>query len=228
MPGGPPPDGHPRQCQTRMARHNGRQCRRWALKGSNYCQFHGGRTAKKRGIVRIDTLPHFYSKHLSKSLAESIKAALEEAPREQVAIFEELALMKETVKPTLLMWDAAMTKLEAQADDPQVREAALAAQAAAGALLRDQLKEVAGLAEAANRIMLQGKEHYSIHSLMHIVNQIIKISYDVFEDDIERAERFEMLVRERIRMPVENKGTMSTPDLDVAEMDSTVPRSGDE
>jgi hypothetical protein len=171
--------------------------------------------------VRVDHLPHFYSKHLRKTLQESIEDALDVAPEEQVAVFEELATMRETVVPVLKMWDAAH-ELEGQKG--------LELQASAGSLLRDQLKEVAAVAETANRIMLSGKDQFSIHTLGHIINQIVRIAFDVFgEDELERAEHFERMVRERIKMPTaENKGTLVTPDMDVAEMDDTVPTEEDE
>ncbi len=166
-------------------------------------------------------MPGFYSKHLRKTLVDSINDALNVAPEEQVAVFEELATMRETVLPVLKMWDAAHAVEGDQG---------LEIQASAGALLREQLKEVVVVAETANRIMLSGKDQFSVHTLGHIVNQIVRIAYDVFGDDeMERAEHFERLVRERIKMPTaENQGTLVTPDMDAIEMDDTVPTEEDE
>lgn len=172
----------------------------------NFCQFHGGRTGR-RG-ARIDNLPTFYAKHLKTSLKKTIEDQLEVDPIEQINIFEELAIIRATAVSAVTLYEKCVgTKAEQ----------------GAGALVRDVLKEVVTTCQAAQQIESSSKDNISIHSIGHIVNQIVKVAYDVFGDDFEKAQLFEKLVNERVKMPLQQSGTLITPDQDAAEMDETVP-----
>jgi hypothetical protein len=156
-------------------------------------------------------LPRFYSKYLKATLQEAVEECLTQSPHDQVSVFEELALMRLTVEDAIKLWDKSR------------ESSALATRMEAGMILRDQLKEVSALADQANRIMLAGKDQYSVHTLVHVVNQLVRIAYDVFADHRDLAEEFERQIRERVKLPTEGQGTASTPDMDVADMDNTVP-----
>lgn len=87
--GGCPPDDHPRRCQAK-ARGSQDRCKRWALVGSNYCQFHGGRRTHtvKKG------LPYRYSKHLGPKLREAVDEFLAQPHHDQISLYEELAMLR--------------------------------------------------------------------------------------------------------------------------------------
>jgi len=205
---GPPPENSPRRCHAR--RRNGERCRRWALRGRDYCQFHGGR----RGPVRTDRLPMFYSRQLNRTLQEAVESQLEMAPREQLALFEELALMRLTAQRTVSMWNAAV-----ETGKPETEQMAVA-------LMVEALKNVEHMCTAAARVESTAADKVSIHTLKAFVSQIVRIAYETMgEEHVELARKFEKLVREEIKLPSEEEGTTLTPDADVTRMDDTVPNA---
>ena len=210
--GGGPPDGHERQCQAK-SRHTGKRCKRWALIGARTCQFHGGRTAQNR-VVPTDHLPMFYAKVLNKTITEIVEQQLESDPAEQVGVFEELALVRVHAQQAVALYNAATEGDEVKSETVM----------AAGSLMVDVLQTVADFAKTASTISSQQAGKFSIHNLRHVINQIVRIAYDVFGEKYDvLAKEFERQVRERIRMPNEVDGTHLTPDLDVTEMDDMIP-----
>jgi len=207
--GGKCPPDHPRRCKA--LRHDRSQCERYALKDSNYCSFHGGRRADKHR-VRIDHLPKFYSKRLGPTLTARLEELTGAAPSEQLSLLEELSLMRVLAGDTVALYDAAVgtEKTELVAN--------------AGMLLRDALRQVADMCEKAARVDALAKDKISIHHLSFVVNQIVRIAAEVFGDDTTRAAQFEQLIRERVRLPSIQQGTLLTPDADVVDMDSTIPK----
>ena len=208
------PEGHPRRCQARLKRRGGVQCGRWALKTSNHCQFHGGRTREARGVVRTDHLPSFYSKALGGALSDLVASCLGEAPHEQLQLFEELQLMRVLAADTVTLWTAAKGCTGENA--PQM-------QANASALMCDALNQVRGMGESAARVYATSKGVVNVHDLALVVKQVVRIAHEVLEDEPELAAAFEKQVREEVRVSDETRGTTCTPDADVKGMDGTVP-----
>lgn len=216
MPGSAPMND-PRRCQAKCSP----PCVRWSVKasrdatGRGYCHWHGGKRHKRHG-VRVDHLPQFFSKHLTKTLEEAVADAMQEDPSEQVAIFEELALFRATVIPAVKMYDAAVSS-NAKAETIN----------AAAALLRDQLKDVTMIAQRAAAI--NSADKVSVHSIKFVVNQIVRIAWEVMGEEHEPlARQFEELVRDRIKVSSDVQGTAITPDMDVTQMDATIPTGEDE
>jgi hypothetical protein len=216
MQGGQTPyDGHPDQCTAKAIRTRQR-CRRWRMLGATKCHIHGGRRELK-AAVRIGHLPRFYSKHLSKTLNDAVEEALAYSPQEQISLFEELAITREMAGDALKAWAAA----KALPDSNVKKQAYLQA---SSMLVREVLDHVRTFCESAARIQAMGKDKFSIHNLQAVVNQIVRISYDVFGDDLEKAQQFERAIAEHVRLAEQNQGTLITPDQDVIDMDSTIPR----
>jgi hypothetical protein len=174
--------------------------------GSRFCTSHGGRL--KRKPVRITNLPKFYSVHLSKTLQEAVEEALDSAPEDQLNLYEELAVMRASAADICKMYDACPN------DKTRM---------AAGGLLRDTMQEVARLCESAARVRASANDKLSIHNLSVVIAQVVRCAWEVFGDDEERAQQFEDLIREKVRMPEETRGTSITPDQDVMDMDASVP-----
>lgn len=203
---------HPRQCQAMLKRHGGRQCRRFALVGANYCQFHGGRNRKARGQVRINHLPFFYRKYLSPTLTAKVEELLNVAPDEQINLFEELALMRTMAGEAVQLYGLA----EEKGSPEQRTEAAL--------LMRSALRDVVQTCEAASRVVASGKDKVSVHDIQFVVNQIIRVAHATLEE--EDAMRFEESLRRDVRIPGRTEqGTHLTPDNDVSMMDATIPHA---
>lgn len=210
--GGQAPQGHERQCKG--MRKCGLQCRRWALRGSKYCQFHGGKYNERRnhsGRKRKEWTKHimrFYSRNLSKSLAEALEASLAQKPDDQLALFEELALVREHANNSVKLYSMALDK-----GSPD-------AVMAAGELMCIHMKQVADVCAVAAKVHNDQKDRFSIHDLNYIIEQITRISYDCFSHLDEAAViNFAKTVREQLQIAQENKGTSSTPDSIVAQMD---------
>jgi hypothetical protein len=207
----------PPEWLCRAKRRNGKKCRKPALKGSHYCQLHGGRSRGK--TVKVAHMPRFYSKHLTKSLSDALEDLTSVSPNEQLSLFEELALVRDAAGQAVAMYSICK---EAYEQEPSPKRGEILA--AATMEMRGALDHVVKVCEAAARIDSQAKDKVSIHTLHFFIQQITRIAYDAFDDD-PRARAFEELLRTRIKLPQAGAdGTVLTPDMDVQTMDSTVPQ----
>ena len=205
---GRPPEGHSRQCQ-RM-RRTGHRCAKWALTGSNFCQFHGGR---HKTYVRNHSLPKFYSKYLTKTLAEAVDEQLGMDSSDQLNLQEELALMRLTCAQAVAMFSAAH---ETEKDELIV---------SASLIMREALESVGQMCKDAAAVESSRKDAITPMDLKQIVNQIVRLLYTVCGEDNEHiARRFEERVRDEIKLPSDVKGTTLNPTKDVTDMLSTIPK----
>jgi hypothetical protein len=135
----PVPDGHPRRCQGR-ARHRGGedQCQLWALKGREYCQYHGGRIP----LGRVGTMRNFYSKYAGPTL----KARLEE-----LAQNDDVMDLSGEIDVSRGMAAEALVYLEAIAQDTEGKVSA-ETRALALSTARTALSHVAHLVEKMAKV----------------------------------------------------------------------------
>lgn len=201
--GGPPHDDHPRRCQG--IRFSGVQCRRWALKGTMFCQFHGGRHVHKANYWQ-QQVSRFYKRNLSKSLAEAIEDSLDLKPDDQFNLMEELALMREVAGQYVKVYGAA---LESGKQDVIL---------SSGELMALALNQVSNICRQAAAVHNEQREKFSVHDLNYIIEQIIRISYDCFKDD-DRCNTFALMIREQLDLKSNKQGTTITADQAVTEMD---------
>ena len=152
-----PPEGHPRQCHARSQRTR-RRCRRWALVGVDYCQFHGGRRALyyKTGKKR---LPTFYSKYLGPKLKKRVEELLKTPHDEQVSLYEELALARSMACEALAL--AAPVFENGNDLTPETRAKAVQVLGAA-------LENVKDLVLAASRLEKDSADKVSL-KVLHLV-----------------------------------------------------------
>lgn len=159
-------------------------------------------------------MPRFYRQHLTQTLNEAVAAQLNTDPKEQVSLFEELALMREHTGQLVRLWSQA---IEQEAKEELI--------IACGTEMQLALQEVAKLALAANNVMRTGKDQYSVHDLKYVVMQLTRIMYDVCGDDhSDLAKKFEAMVDDKLVLPKSPEATTLTPDQDVLSMDDTVPK----
>lgn len=209
-----PPTNEKDQCKA--IRKNGKRCRKWHLRDSDFCQFHFGRT-NKRAPIKNNTgkllgMPHFYRRVLRSTLQETFDELVLKAPAEQVQLFEELALMRLTVLDCVKLYDIASST-----NKPEII-------LDAGMTMRLALKEVADLCSKAASIEAAGKDKLSVHHITFVVNQIVRLAFETFSEHTELAEEFERRVRTDIKLPSVQGGTLLTPDQDVEGMDDSIPR----
>ena len=217
----------PRRCQSK------RNHRQWAIAGTKYCRLCGGNTPhtiKALGVrnpnsaVPIKHLPVFYSKRLLCTLAEVVTEQLETNPSEQTQLFEELAIARVMCGDVLKLWDAVRSLPE---ETPDQRSTKLLILSNAEACAKGALNDVRVMCEAAARVRAMSSDKVSVHNLQFLVNQITRISYDVFgENNMELAKLFEQKIREEVRLVDEQQlGTAIVPggDEQALAMDATIP-----
>lgn len=211
---GAPPEGHPRQCKRQ--RRTGHRCRKWAITGSEYCQFHGG--SGKRAKVRNNHLPKFYSKYLTDTLNEALEQQLELDSHEQLNLQEELALMRLSSGQAMALWAAAQQLPKDNANrDEMIMSAAL--------VMREALQSVAQLCKDAASVEAARKDAITPMDLKQIVNQLVRLLYSVCGEEHEDiARRFELRVKDEIRLPNDIEGTTLNPTQDVIDMLATIPK----
>ena len=180
---GPPPEDHPRRCQSK-SKITGNRCRRWALTGANQCQFHGGRTAQ-RHIVRISELPVFYSQKLRGSLAKAVEHALSQPVEEQLSLLEELALCRAMTSEVIVITEAAIDA-NAKAKDAAIM------------LAIELIKHVGELAHKAAQIDRITSDKISIHDLNAFLHQIVRIAYATIPEP--QARKFERRLRDEVKV----------------------------
>lgn len=203
----PAPDlDHPRRCQVK--RRSGKPCRRWALRGSEYCALHGGRRRKNPTCQA----PTVYSRFLTRSLRQAIEQQLERAPAEQLQLYEELAVMRRTALESVMLYDQAL-----QSKKPELIDAATM-------LVRDSMNEVAGMAESAARVAASSAGKVDAAALAYVIQQVTKIAIGIFGEDDPKMKEFARALREDVMLPDgSGDGTDLTPDADAEDMDDTIP-----
>ena len=109
---GKPPADHERRCQGKSNVRKAR-CEKWALTGSKYCQFHGGR----QRVVKVGRMKRVYSQHLGPTLKKRLEEMLDASHDDQVQLYEELALSRIMAQEAVALADIALSS----ADDRRSR-----------------------------------------------------------------------------------------------------------
>jgi len=197
--GGAPPDDHARQCKARSMVTR-KRCKRWALRGSDNCQFHGGRMSAayrfKKGIYNVSGI---YSKYLGPILTERVREAVNEPHDEQVSLYQELAITRsvacEALKLARPMFDPDLRK---QIDDETA--------AMCMTTLNSAMASVKDLVLAAARIEKDSKDKVSIKVINLIVAQIITAVQDECGEEHESlAESIAQAIDKKVRLPMNDK-----------------------
>jgi hypothetical protein len=217
----------------------GTQCNSWALRGQEYCQFHGGqahsRVAKNKARRnsryvgnKKHKLPYVYSKFLSESLQERLEQIAGVDDRYDMS--KELDICKATAVDALQMYDAISTMPAETLQQKQAKEQALLS---GGIIVREVLNEVINTAGKIVDIDTKRRENVKINDIGVITAQVVEKAYEVFgesDDAIAKVRQFAAEIRQ-IRLPSEEsqqaKGTTlttrDTVDDIVKAMDATIP-----
>ena len=227
----PAPDD-PRRCKGKSRRRFGEQCPKFAMRGSNYCRHHGGAFIRKQqtepatlGDGLQSTMPRFYSKHLGKTLAAAIAEQEACGPDEQLQLYEELQLMRDVAGQAVQMYSVAREAI-AQCDPSDTKKfnALQVVAINAGTLMQEQLARVVSIVETAARMRALAKDNYSPQQLHFVVNQLVRITAEVFDNDVDKARLLDDAIKKHLKLPsLGTDGTNLTPDMDVQAMDATIP-----
>jgi len=196
-----PPDGHPRQCRAN-SRVTRKRCKRWALTGTNFCQFHGGRRATQFVFVKARgryKLPSFYSKYLGPRLSELVQDSLNRPHDEQVALYEELAITRSLACEAL--------KLAAPLfDDEASKKLTPETKALIMATLNNSMSQVKDLVLAAARVEKAQEDKVSLKVINLIIHQIMRAINDVCgAENLDLVEAIGRAIDERVRLPINDK-----------------------
>lgn len=206
---------HKRRCRAR--KRDGTRCGQWALTGVTNCKWHSGRQ-QQRSKTGTGNLPVFYTKHLTRTLKAQVGEMLGLDPDEQVSLYEELALTRHVASQFVLLYGAAV-------DTGKQETIMIAANG-----MVEALQNVERICSAANKIKEKQKERFSIHDLNYVIEQLVRIMYEVCgteHDDL--ARKFKEMVDEHVSVPVGGvKGTSLRPDETATELDASIPLYEDE
>lgn len=254
----PPPRPHEihpdRQCEY-VNKLTGKRCTQWKCRkdkiiGSwkttnrNYeytywkhCVYHSRhyRNRDKSGNQRHFTqlqldqnLPRIYARHLTKSLSQALEEQLGCDPQEQLQLYEELALIRDSAGQAVQMYSIAREALS-QEPHNEKRQSILAESAA---IMRMQLQQVVETCEKAAKIEAMSRDNaISIHQMYFFINQIVRKIHDVLGDSPESLDlvaRIEENIRTGVKVPggqFERLGVNTTPEvtIDVEQMDASIP-----
>jgi hypothetical protein len=159
-----------------------------------------------------------YSRYLSDRLQDRLAEAAGLSDRYSCA--EELDVVRATTVDVLKLYDETL-KLDDTPDNLQKK-------INAGFIVCERMKEVAAMVNTAIQVEKQRNDVLSVGTLHLVVAQVAELAHDVFgEDQPERVREFANRIQ-NIRMPSkELEGTVRTPDMDVDDMDSSVPLNDD-
>lgn len=196
---GAPPDGHANQCRAK-SQVTRRRCRRWALRGSRYCQFHGGRRAVqiycRTGERR---LPNFYSKYLGPKLSERVRQLLDVPHDEQVSLYQELAVARASACEALQLAQPLFDEKLSKKLDLETKSLIISTLGAAMSNVKD-------LVLAASRLEKEAGDKVSMKVINLIVMQIVLAINDVCgTKHLELAEAIGKAIDDRVRLPLNDK-----------------------
>jgi hypothetical protein len=193
------------------------RCKKWRVNGHKLCREH---LLRSQGRLRLNLkngyrqkrkyYPVAISKYLSDTLQERIAELNAGSPLDKFDMSADFPVAMQTLIDAAQIYDATF-----QTNNIEAR-------IAAGQVFRETYKEVADLGANTVDLMTKCRAYIGVQNIPLLVNQFIDAAYEVFGDD-ERVREWAEKIK-NIRLPNENAGTLLTPDMDVKEMDSTVPK----
>jgi len=163
---GPPPANHPRQCHSR-SKASGSRCRRWALKGSEYCQIHGGRRSVVNPRIEDKLMAGFYSKRLSKKFRDRLA---EIGDDEVFSLEGEVRISKDLCCEALALYDSIVVNDSLSGKPNRDAMQSLAHQA-----LRNAVEHVTKISESAAKVDTLRKDRIPAVNIELIAAQVTKI-----------------------------------------------------
>jgi len=196
--GGQAIPGHPRQCQGTTRK--GIQCGRWAIVGSQYCQFHGGR----QPLIRRRMATNYYSRRAGKRLAEKF-AELEANSEERMSLSSEIDTAR-------ILAERAVRTYEKVVIDDSLKNSPDAERLKANAaiVLRDALNHVASMVQSMAKIEAMCGSKVSIQNIKWVCERITKCIDSSTDDQKLKTEIFKKIEGLRlIDEAIENKVTIT-------------------
>jgi hypothetical protein len=170
-------------------------------------------------------LPKFYSRVMTQTLRERIDESTARTHDEQIELYEELALMRESASEAVRVWSLAVTRLEEARAEGRDTKLLIGVVQDASQLMAQHLEHVKEYALAIARVRSMTKDKLTLHTLYGVVHQVTRLMYEVCGDENEAlARELEQRLRTDIVIPTDGReGTTLTPDQTAMDMDDTIP-----
>ena len=179
------------------------QCARWALIGSEYCNWHGGRF-KNRGIDKGHQKKDmgYYSRNVSLTLREKLEELERMSPEERFSLAEEIDLARTMASKALQLYDLAFHG-ETEVDEKS--------KSTAYSLMQDALKFVADIVKKAAEAKKIHESTVDFEQVAYLTRAITKIVQEEIAD-VDRSMADRVVERlNAIKIP-ERKSNVTTPE----------------
>lgn len=213
-----PPDS-PRRCQARRKASGQLFCNRYALKNRRYCARHGGKQKLGPSVTNGSRIfvANFYHMTLGPTLSKFIENVGKDSPKELFDLQGELQIARASSMAILAIYDKLLTWLHEHGPRLQSKEGKTEEQIAKdhaelmnyqskaillGEKLRESMESVTTIAEKASNVYLKHVETIEVGQIEIIVNQLIRILYEVCGESNQKiAEEFQLQVHKKVRLP---------------------------
>lgn len=185
----------------------------------------------------LKRLPYVYSKYLSNALASRLDELTARPLREQLDMTGALALMQSHAIDAAQMYDTTLQTTDEQLrqfeklDNGEANKRAtidmiLQARLAAGLVMKEALESVVEMAQKIQQMTTDKRNTIAVQDIHLLVTQFVEVAYDTFGDEnVARVKEYAEKLRQ-IKLPRDgHEGTMITPDMDVMEMDRSIPKA---
>lgn len=171
-PGGGPPPNHVRRCQARNSL--GLQCGRWALRGRDYCQRHGGRNHNARKV-----LGNYYSIHAGKKLSELLSELSTQTDDERLCLAEEVDVARLNTSRVLNIFEKIVINRDFTdkdgnsidiSEDRKLKLISTCAHA-----VKDSLDQVSGLVQAMAKVEALKADKISVHNIKWVADRVMRL-----------------------------------------------------
>lgn len=168
-----------------------------------------------------------YKDKLSPKLQAAVAMMTSADPDEQVAVFQEIALMRTHASTFVQLYSAVHEKHEKalESGDTEKITKSQSQLTNAGEMMCDVLQRVAETCSKAARVQATLKDRFSLHDLKYVIDRIIAIHWSVCgSTHPEIAEAFIKALDAELQLPTaQAQGTDLHPDDTAREFDASVP-----
>lgn len=190
-------------------------CGMHAVAGSIYCKRCGGNLGAEKQLQMSKI--KIYRTSLGPTLAAFVEDVLSLPENEQLRLNEEVAVVRgrldEAFKLRLMAYSLPAENVQRQGII-----------ANAEAMVTECLNQVRIFCKDMAQINSMSKDKFSASAIQDVMGQFTRLIDLTFADCPEQLAKFRVLVESEIRLPQMNaNGTLLTPDMDVTDMDSTIP-----
>lgn len=200
---GPIPDNHPRRCQA--ANREGLQCKRWALKGSEFCKRHGGSRLRSR-----TKLGNYYSKYAGKKLAEFLEEASKQNDDDRLRLADEIDVARMNTARAIAIFDQVVINenfVDSNGKPIELDlEKKMKFKSMASEAVKQGLDQVSSLVQAMSKVEALKADKISVNNIKWFADRIMRL----IEDNVKDQEQAKILCEKISQIRYLDSGTTNT------------------